>query len=41
MDLSMLGIVLALGLLIVICYKKFNPVAGTIVSVCELALLSG
>ena len=41
MDLSMLGIVLALGLLIVICYKKFNPVAGTIVCVCVLALLSG
>ncbi len=41
MDLSMIGIVLALVLLIVICYKKFNPLAGTIVCTCILALLSG
>lgn len=41
MDMSLVGILLALGVLIVICYKKFNPVAGTIICVLILAALSG
>lgn len=41
MDFSLVGIVVALAVLIVICYKKFNPVAGTLICVIILALFSG
>lgn len=41
MDFSLIGIVVALAILIVICYKKFNPFVGTLVCVVVLALFSG
>ena len=41
MDMSLVGIVVALIVLIIICYRKFNPVAGTLICVIILALFSG
>ena len=41
MDMSLVGILVALAVLIVICYRKFNPVAGTLICVIILALFSG
>lgn len=41
MDLSLVGIIVALLVLIVICYKKFNPFVGTLICVAILALFSG
>lgn len=41
MDMSLIGIVVALIVLIVICYRKFNPVVGTLICVSILALFSG
>lgn len=40
MDLSLIGIVVALAALIIICYRKFNPVAGTLICVIILAIFS-
>lgn len=31
MDMSLLGIIVALVVLIIICYRKFNPVVGTLI----------
>lgn len=39
--MSLLGIVIALAVLIIICYRKFNPVAGTLVCVIILAIFGG
>ena len=33
MDMSLLGIIVALVVLIIICYRKFNPVVGTLICV--------
>ena len=32
MDMSLLGIIVALVVLIIICYRKFNPVVGTLIA---------
>ena len=37
MDMSLLGIIVALVVLIIICYRKFNPVVGTLICVAILA----
>ena len=41
MDMSLLGIIVALVVLIIICYRKFNPVVGTLICVAILAIFSG
>lgn len=38
--MSLVGILVALVILMIICYKKFNPVAGTIICVVILAAFS-
>ncbi len=37
MDMSLLGIIVALVVLIIICYRKFNPVVGNINMCCNFS----